>query len=402
MNSFDVIYGMLVLEQSGKGIREFFEANDVKRVIVYGLGRIGVRAVDAIRKANIDIVYCVDKDAEYMVSEKLKIITPEKLYSIKEDIDLIIVTPCDQYYDIKEEIESYVKYDIVSAAEIVEYCLEGEKFDLVRKVSKPRSTREVDDKTVYCKIAVSNANDCLKDRTIVVTGGSGGIGRATVEKICKEGGTAIAVGRNEEVLKELRDNTGCLITVEDLTMIDDYKVFFRKMETLSKGQKIDSFVNNAGVYIERKFGEYNSADFDLMERLNLKAAYFLMQSFTDYCRSKKIKGNLVYTGSIRGMWGDPGPYGIMKTAMISAVIGYARATANEGMRFNSVSPGMTASGINGLTIADDLSNDYFLGGRVLLPEEVAETIVWLLSDFSAGITGVNIPCSLGAHLRYVD
>lgn len=402
MNAFDVLDYMFALELEGKGITEFFEANSVKKVAIYGLGRVGLRTIDMVKKAGIEIVCGIDKEAERMHSREFAIVTPKVFYSLEEDADLVIVTPCEYYYDIKEEIEEKTFYDVISIAEIVEYCTEGTYQEQIKILPKKILGDKKNNTVLVCNVTTSNKNNCLKDRVIVVTGGSSGIGKATVKKICSEGGIAIAIGRNENNLLELQSDTGCFIAARDLTQIDDYNSFFEELEKIVDGRKIDSFVNNAGVYIERKVGEYSAEDFSYMNKLNFKAAYLLMQGFALYCKKGRIKGNCVYTGSIRGIWGDPGLYGIMKSAMLSGVIGYARNFANDGMRFNAVAPGMTASGINGLKKNDNLYNEYFLGGRVLIPEEISETIVWLLSDYSKAITGAVIPCSLGAHLKYME
>ena len=130
MNAFDVIEGLLVLEQNAGSIGDFFRDNEIDCVVVYGLGRVGVRVLEALKRAGIKVECVVDRDADRITFEGVKIITPEKIKKAGSDIkaELIVVTPMEHYYDIKEELERYTDKDIISIGEIVEYCMEEESF----------------------------------------------------------------------------------------------------------------------------------------------------------------------------------------------------------------------------------------------------------------------------------
>ncbi|WP_026526303.1 hypothetical protein [Butyrivibrio sp. VCD2006] len=137
MNTLETIDGMLKLEQAGKGIKEFFVQNDVHDVALYGLGRLGERTYEALRRAGVNIQYAIDRDADYISIEedKLTVIKPEDIEKQKE-IDLIIVTPMESYYDIKDYLETVTSRDIISIGEAVEYCLDGECLSTLRIVRK--------------------------------------------------------------------------------------------------------------------------------------------------------------------------------------------------------------------------------------------------------------------------
>lgn len=131
---------------------------------------------------------------------------------------------------------------------------------------------------------------------------------------------------------------------------------------------------------------------------DLIAPMLLTQHYTEYCLSNNIYGNIVCTSSNRSLFGDYGPYGVAKRGLNSYIEGMALRYINK-IRVNGVAPGMTASGINGISVNDDMYTDSSKNNRVLAPEEIAEVITFLLSDRSNCITGAVIPCDGGDRLR---
>ncbi len=127
MNAFDVLDGLLALTQSGKGIKEFIDINKISKVIIYGMGRVGIRVITAIRDGGAEVLCVADRDAARMSSDGLKIIEPKEIGQFDIEADLIVVTVVEQYYDIKEELEQITDTDIISIDEIVRYCMDGEK-----------------------------------------------------------------------------------------------------------------------------------------------------------------------------------------------------------------------------------------------------------------------------------
>ncbi len=97
--------------------------------------------------------------------------------------------------------------------------------------------------------------------------------------------------------------------------------------------------------------------------------------------------------------GDDGPYGMAKAAINNFIEGLARENVKYGIRVNGVAPGMTASKINHIDLEGNLYNDSVRGKRVILPNEIAEVVCFLLSDLSKCVTGTVIPCDEGDRLR---
>lgn len=244
------------------------------------------------------------------------------------------------------------------------------------------------------------SSDRLSGKIVAVTGASSGIGRNIAEKAVAEGAKVIIIARRERRLEELAVQLGqnCKPFVFDVTEYNGNVDLFEILEQIFSAP-LCALVNNAGIYVDHKLGEYTVRDFDNVINTNLKAPFFWMQGYVNYCKKRGIKGNIVVTASNRGLFGDTGPYGISKAGLINAVQGFARETVLDGIRVNAVAPGMTASEINNIDINGNLYTDSARGKRVLLPLEIAEIVCFLLSEQSKCITGAIVPCDEGDYLR---
>lgn len=254
---------------------------------------------------------------------------------------------------------------------------------------------------IQCSVTTSAPNECLKDEVVVVTGGGSGIGRAVAIRAASLGACVIVLGRREHLLKEVAMEIGeehCRYFVYDVTQADGGEELFEKLESIF-GRRITAVVNNAGIYIDKKPTEFTVDDFDSVITTNLKAPMFMSIAFVKYCKKYEGKGNIVMTASNRGLFPDYGPYGVSKKGIIHYAEGLARELIGTGIRVNAVAPGMTASEINGRDIAGDMYTNSARGKRVLMPEEIAEIICFLLSGYSACMNGATIPCDEGDCLR---
>lgn len=106
----------------------------------------------------------------------------------------------------------------------------------------------------------------------------------------------------------------------------------------------------------------------------------------------KIKGNILFVSSETGETADIRPYGLTKAAINSLVQGLAYLYASQGIRVNAIAPGVTATGMTGVSN----TNLYYPAnpnGRAYLPEEMAEVATFLLSDASGCISGQIVACN---------
>lgn len=258
--------------------------------------------------------------------------------------------------------------------------------------SKPRN--------VYVDAVSIQPQNILKDKVVLITGGSLGIGYSIAKRFDQEGAFVIITGRNEERLKQAVDSMKNAIyyknDVQDISKHDELIDFI-----LKKYNKIDILINNAGVsHHESDFMTVSENDFDLQFNINLKGAYFLTQK----CISKSIAShqsdlNVIFITSERGSQCDYLPYGLTKVAINSLVQGLSCRFFKEGIRVNAIAPGVTATPLTNINKKDDLSTDDFISGRYFIPEEVAEIALFLASDCSKCISGEIVHCNAGNHLN---
>ncbi|MCI8598704.1 MAG: SDR family oxidoreductase [Lachnospiraceae bacterium] len=258
-----------------------------------------------------------------------------------------------------------------------------------------------EDKAIYCRIETSAPNTSLQGQTIVITGGGTGIGRAIAKRVTEAGAYTVLIGRREERLKAVADQLGeacCSYYLYDVIEADGSLCIFEEMEN-GINRKITGLVNNAGIYIDKRPTDFTIEDFDSVIHTNLRAPMFMTIGFLKYCEKNQVKGNIIMTASNRALFGDYGPYGVSKRGLIHYTQGLARELIGTGIRLNAVAPGMTASEINGVDISGNLYTSSAKGKRILLPEEIAEVVWFLLSNYSQCIHGAVIPCDEGDYLR---
>ncbi len=245
---------------------------------------------------------------------------------------------------------------------------------------------------VYAKITCIDPSNKLKGKKIVVTGGGRGLGASMAEKFVKEGAYVLIAGRNESVLKTTADKIGCQYLTLDVSDVYTFDNFINKAEEMLGG--ITSLVNNAGISLhEKTFFDVTPDTFDAQVNTNMKGAFFLTQKVIKFWKEKNIKGEVLFISSETGDMMDFRPYGFTKVAINSMVQGLAYLFAKDQIRINAVAPGVTVSDMTGQRTDGNLYNKKNMLGRVYLPEEVAETACFLLSDASGCISGQIITCN---------
>lgn len=245
----------------------------------------------------------------------------------------------------------------------------------------------------------------LLDRKIVITGGSRGIGFAIAEKCIKEGASVLICGRDESSLKKAVAKLGekacyLIFNVADVSEANSFiNKCFEKM-----GGSVDCLVNNAGIsYHEGSFMDVTPKGFDEQFNVNFKGAYFLTKEFVDLIEKKKQSGGtILFISSERGSFNTDIPYGLSKATInsLTASLSYKLYGTNN-IRVNAIAPGVTTSDMTGRKSTENMEYGSSPIGRVLIPEEIAEVAVFLLSDYSRCISGEVIHCDAGAHIKCI-
>ena len=188
------------------------------------------------------------------------------------------------------------------------------------------------------------------DKTVLITGGSKGIGFATAKKFLSLGDRVIITGRNEEKLKEASAKLGgCPYLVWDISDVSLAAEMIEKADAFYRG--IDIFVNNAGVVLHWGGGKnYNIFDmpediWDKTMEINLKGMYFACQAEAKYFLAKERKGHIVNVASEWSFRPADNPYSISKWGVRGLTLGLAKILGPKGIVVNAVAPGETATNI---------------------------------------------------------
>jgi len=116
---FNLFNKWLKLKNEGKTLIQYFTDNEIKTVAIYGMGAIGERLFQELSIIGIKVIYAIDRIANSKNIEGLKIIGLEDEY---QEVDLIVVTPIQDFYDIEEMLEVKTDADIVSLEDVIDYC----------------------------------------------------------------------------------------------------------------------------------------------------------------------------------------------------------------------------------------------------------------------------------------
>ena len=253
-------------------------------------------------------------------------------------------------------------------------------------------------KNIRADISYSQPNLRLQGRKIIITGGGKGLGAAMAAKFTAEGASVLIAGRDEAQLKTTAERIGCSYWPLDVQDPSSFTPFLENADNILDGA--DSLVHNAGISLhEPTFFDVTPESFDAQIATNFRGPFFLTQSFTRRLLEKKRHGNILFVSSETGETVDIRPYGFTKAAINSMVQGLACLFVSEGIRVNAVAPGVTASDMTGIKAEGNL---YLAGNaleRVYLPEEIAETACFLLSDDSGCISGQIIVCNNGRTIN---
>lgn len=252
---------------------------------------------------------------------------------------------------------------------------------------------------VEAKITYTTPGSTLAKRTVMITGGTRGIGRAIATRCQREGAVVVVVGRNKDTCEEAQKELGCTAIVCDVSDVPSIRGIFDEAERAT-GSVIDTFVSNAGISLhEGGFRNVTEEGWDAQMNTNLKAGFFLCQEFVSYVEQKGLKkATILVVTSERARRPDDIPYGLTKVASDSYVRALASKLIRRGIRINAIAPGVTCTDMTGRGADGDLCNGWQNNGRLFLPEEVAEVAVFLLCDASSCVSGEIIACNQGNHI----
>jgi 3-oxoacyl-[acyl-carrier protein] reductase len=243
----------------------------------------------------------------------------------------------------------------------------------------------------------------MRDKRVVVTGGSRGLGEGIVRLLLAEGARVATCARGKAGLAALDaslpgEERARLLT-EDLDVTEPGRLEDFVTASAKRFGTLDGVVACVGGSRGGGFEQTDAADWAATWDLNVGHTVRLVRAALP-CLRAAGGGSVVLISSISG-WkpGRPAQYGAAKSAQIHLAASLARELGPDGIRVNAVSPGsMLIPGRrwDRLRKEDPGAYDRFVGaelpgGRPVTPHEVARTVVFLLSDWASGVSGAHLP-----------
>lgn len=237
----------------------------------------------------------------------------------------------------------------------------------------------------------------LNDKIALVTGGNSGIGLATAQRFAREGATVVITGRRRQVLDEAVGQIGgnALGICADASRLADIDALYQRIGQLYG--RLDVLVANAGVIRPAAGEQVDEAQFDEQFDINVKGVFYSIQKALPLLRDG---GSIVLVSSIAHLKALDAH--VVYAATKAAVRSFARSWAGElrqrNIRVNCLSPGPVLTPIIGkMGIGDEQFAAFerqVTGliplGRLGRPEELANAALFLASDDSSFITGIDL------------
>lgn len=233
----------------------------------------------------------------------------------------------------------------------------------------------------------------LIDKVAIVTGGTRGIGKAIVEKFLIAGARVIATGTSNSQIEKLNKvNKNQLLSFYQLDFSDpkSIKIFIEKVKHFN----VDILINNAGINKVSSALSISQVDFQKIQEINVHGPFLLAQELGQNMIEKKY-GRIINIASIWSIVTRSGrlSYSTSKMALLGISKTLAIELAKHNVLVNSISPGFTLTELTKSTnTIEELKviENNIPQKRMALPEEIANTVLFLASDLNSYIVGQNI------------
>ncbi|HEY2121089.1 MAG TPA: glucose 1-dehydrogenase [Candidatus Acidoferrum sp.] len=252
----------------------------------------------------------------------------------------------------------------------------------------------------------------LEGKTIAITGGDQGIGRAIAERLSQDGADiAICYRSNQaganEVIEEIKKAGRRATAIQcDVGKIVDGQRFIT--EAVNQLGKVDMLVNNAGLERRADFWDVTEADYDAVLNVNLKGLFFLTQTFVRHRMQAKTGGKVINISSVHEELPFPhfSSYCASKGGVKMLTRNLSIELAPLGITINSIAPGAIETPINKNLLNDPTKLKALLGNiplnRLGQPSDVASIASFMASDDCSYVTGTTFFVDGGLLWNYQE
>ncbi len=241
----------------------------------------------------------------------------------------------------------------------------------------------------------------LKGKVAFVTGGAAGIGKEIAITLAKQGADCVICDVNEELLNQTSTEIEALGVktlpiVLNVCNLSDCEEAMNKI--IDKFEKIDILINNAGITRDGLLLRMKEADWDAVLSVNLKGSFNCTKVAVKRMM-KQRSGAIVNMASIIGLMGNAGQvnYAASKAGLIGLTKSVAKEVASRNIRVNAIAPGFIETKMTNI-LSDDVKQAMLKQiplGKFGSPQDVANLVVFLVTDDSSYITGQVISINGG-------
>jgi 3-oxoacyl-[acyl-carrier protein] reductase len=241
----------------------------------------------------------------------------------------------------------------------------------------------------------------LKNKNIIVTGASGGIGNSIVERLYEQGANVMATGTRFEKLEELKKKfTNIKILKFDISQHEKIEEFINEA-TEKLGGSLDCMINNAGITKDNLTIRMSLDEWTKVIDINLTST-FLMCKYSIKKMLKNKSGKIINITSVVGHTGNLGQanYTASKAGIVAMSKSLTIEYAKKNINVNCISPGFISTAMTDKI--DDKFKETIISkipsNRLGKPEDIANAVVFLSSDMSDYINGETIHVNGGMYL----
>jgi len=254
----------------------------------------------------------------------------------------------------------------------------------------------------------------LKDKVVLITGSSSGVGKKIAFAFASEGAKVVInylkndkldFGQDADaVVAEIKQTYGTDAVAIAADMSVEAQIIAMFDKAASTIGAIDILVNNAAYLPKGPLQNYTETEWNYTFQVNVTGAFTACKELIKRLRERGVKGKIVNVASQAAFFGSTSghlPYDASKGALVSMTRAIAREVAKEGINVNAVAPGMVMTEMVA-KLWEERKEQYLSRiplYRIAQPEEIASVILFLASDMSSYMTGTTLDVTGGMMMR---